>query len=44
MLFIILMAEKNNLGSDDIQAALEKVIQGNVSLEYVLFNQAHSQG
>lgn len=35
---------KNNLGSDDIQAALEKVIQGNVSLEYVLFNQAHSQG
>ncbi|HID8745093.1 TPA: DUF4123 domain-containing protein [Enterobacter mori] len=35
---------KKNLESDDIQVALEKVIQGKVSLEYVLFKHAHSQG
>ena len=35
---------KKNLESDDIQAALEKVVQGKVSLEYVLFKHAQSQG
>ncbi|EPF6112087.1 DUF4123 domain-containing protein [Enterobacter cloacae] len=35
---------KKNLESEAVQAALEKVVQRKVSLEYVLFNHAHSQG